>query len=338
MSMKNKFLSGKISLTILITSLVVGVFFLGKTLTNVSATEPTPVCTSTEPQCGTDNGTQEVTEYTEYVGICPTGYHYQNEGNWNQRCHRDENCSGGGCPPQHRQPTGVSCPDGYTQNPYWSWPYFTCSRVVNQDCHTGVIQYDSCPLAGECPDYCNYQGGDVVADGHGGTLTCQATDPCPLQCRDDQVEVENECVCPEGQLDLEGQCVTPEEPVYGCTDPKATNYDPKASDDDGSCVLPTPNPDVCPNLEGIQYSIPDSYHLDAAGVNCVQYELGGAPAPSESTGGEAVLGASTVPSGQVLGASSMAATGVAMDNVFALVFSLGSVLSAFGIRKFSKLG
>lgn len=97
----------------------------------------------------------------------------------------------------------------------------------------------------------------------------------------------------------------------------------------------TPNPDVCPNLDGIQTSVPDSYHLDAAGVNCVQYQFGGPPAPSTG-GGEAVLGATTT-GGQVLGTSSMAKTGVALDNLFAMIFSVGSILSAFGIRKFSKL-
>ncbi len=59
--------------------------------------------------------------------------------------------------------------------------------------------------------------------------------------------------------------------------------------------IPTPTPtteiDVCPNLDGIQTNIPDTYHLDAAGRNCVQFQLGGPPPPPDLQG--QVLGVST---------------------------------------------
>lgn len=51
-----------------------------------------------------------------------------------------------------------------------------------------------------------------------------------------------------------------------------------------------------------------------------------------STGGSSDSGSSSG-GGQVLG--TMAATGVAEENLFNLIFVLGSLLSAFGIRKFS---
>lgn len=38
----------------------------------------------------------------------------------------------------------------------------------------------------------------------------------------------------------------------------------------------TPNGDVCPNLDGVQLTIPNDYHLDAGGVNCVQFSVPGA--------------------------------------------------------------
>lgn len=50
----------------------------------------------------------------------------------------------------------------------------------------------------------------------------------------------------------------------------------------------TPNSDVCANLEGIQTSLPNDYHFDGAGVNCLKWELGGPPPPPSVSA--AVLG------------------------------------------------
>jgi hypothetical protein len=46
---------------------------------------------------------------------------------------------------------------------------------------------------------------------------------------------------PEGMVsDGEGGCVKPSEPSGGCTDPTALNYDPAATEDDGSCTYRKP--------------------------------------------------------------------------------------------------
>ena len=92
----------------------------------------------------------------------------------------------------------------------------------------------------------------------------------------------------------------------------------------GECVVEETVTDICANIDGIQTGIPEGQHLDASGLNCVNFELGGAPAPAEVTSTPAVLGAST-----------MARTGAVEENIFNLVFALGSLLSAFGIRKFT---
>jgi hypothetical protein len=48
---------------------------------------------------------------------------------------------------------------------------------------------------------------------------------------------------PEGMVsDGEGGCVKPSEPSGGCTDPTALNYDPAATEDDGSCTYKKANP------------------------------------------------------------------------------------------------
>lgn len=102
-----------------------------------------------------------------------------------------------------------------------------------------------------------------------------------------------------------------------------------------STPTPTPDNDVCDNLDGIQSSVPDTYHLDAGGRNCVQFGVPGVESPTGGSTG-AVLGASTT-GGQVLGATTLANTGVAQNNLFAMIFALGSILSSFGIRKFSTI-
>jgi len=90
-----------------------------------------------------------------------------------------------------------------------------------------------------------------------------------------------------------------------------------------TCEVPnTDDGDICANIDGIQTNVPDGKHLDASGLNCVEFGVPGAPEPAEVTLTPAVLGA-----------SSMAGTGVAEENIFSLVFAIGSLLSAFGIRK-----
>jgi len=87
---------------------------------------------------------------------------------------------------------------------------------------------------------------------------------------------------------------------------------------------PTPTPevlgDVCDNIDGIQTSVPDGLHLDASGRNCVAFELGGAPTPPPVTG-------------QVLGATALGKTGKAEENIFLAFFTLGSILTAAGVRR-----
>ncbi len=108
---------------------------------------------------------------------------------------------------------------------------------------------------------------------------------------------------------------------------------------------PTPTPtatpnngDVCANIEGIQLSLPDdSYHFDNDRKNCLQFSVPGAPTPPPAIGGAQVLGASTINGGgKVLGTSTMAKTGAVEDAIFNSIFTLGSLLTSFGIMKNGK--
>lgn len=83
----------------------------------------------------------------------------------------------------------------------------------------------------------------------------------------------------------------------------------------------TPDGDVCENIDGIQTSVPEGKHIDASGKNCVEFSVPGVDNGSD-VGGSNVLGAST-----------MARTGVIEDSIFYSMFTLGSLLSSFGIMR-----
>jgi len=59
-------------------------------------------------QCGIGTFIAAHWDYTD--PICPLNYHAQNSGNWNERCHRNNNS----IHPEHKAPTG--CPEGFIQN------------------------------------------------------------------------------------------------------------------------------------------------------------------------------------------------------------------------------
>lgn len=109
---------------------------------------------------------------------------------------------------------------------------------------------------------------------------------------------------------------------------------PTDSPCDGDCNEPTstpiatetPNGDVCANIDGIQTSVPEGKHLDASGKNCVEFGVPGVPQTTDSSIG----------GGQVLGTSTMAATGAVSDALFNSIFTLGSLLTSFGIMKNGK--
>lgn len=87
----------------------------------------------------------------------------------------------------------------------------------------------------------------------------------------------------------------------------------------------TPNGDVCANLDGIQTGLPEGYHFDNDGVNCLKFEYGG---PSNGGG--------SAPQGQVLGASTMAGTGSFTESLYLAIMAMGGALTAKGLKNFKK--
>lgn len=92
---------------------------------------------------------------------------------------------------------------------------------------------------------------------------------------------------------------------------------------------PTATPEPTPNCTG-------DTHLDASGKRCVSFEYGGAPSNRTDGGGE-VLGASTT--GSVLGATTMAKTGIVEDILSLSSIASGTILSVgsyYGYKKTQK--
>lgn len=344
-----KLSSGRVSLLVLTVAFAILAFFVGKTITSVSAhtdhDDGWGACVSNGPQCGTDNGTQsrvvtqdreydlvcpdgysprpghndcqkQVTsyEYTDPVGICPENYHYQNNGNWNERCHRNNGVSH--TFPEHVSPTGKECPSDYDQ--IGSADDMQCRKeVTTWDTKDKVKVYDDCP-----------SGWTIASD----SKKCQKTetqachtgniqnDACEVECpANASPNSDNVCVCNQGYHEVEGKGLVCE-------------ADPQES------PVPEPSPtpgDVCWNLDGFQGNIPDGYHKDTPDGACNKFQFGGAP--QGGNGGGSVLGASTVAGkGQVLGASTMAKTGGFEEILYQAIIGFGGTLTAFGLKNFKK--
>lgn len=117
-------------------------------------------------------------------------------------------------------------------------------------------------------------------------------------------------------------------------EPSPTPFDPC----EGECestptptplVVITPNPDLCLNIDGIQTSIPNDYHLDSTKINCVQFSK---PGVSETPN----TAQNNIPVGQVLGISTMASTGAFEESLFHSIFAFGTFFTSLGIMKNGK--
>ena len=192
--------------------LIVGLFLTRNASGQVSEiTSDWGICESTGSQCGTDNGTQlwfhcpegyepnidedncqmEVLEDRPYEMVCPHGYEAKGE-----NCRKCTYMKWGMCfSYDYKEKIKLygDCPEDWNVDEDES----KCSRVdyktvikESRDCQTGIIQYDSCEPAEQCPDTCGYEGGDTVPDGMGGFITCLATEACP------EPEYEPEGTCP----------------------------------------------------------------------------------------------------------------------------------------------
>jgi hypothetical protein len=99
-----------------------------------------------------------------------------------------------------------------------------CNYNPLADFDDGSCDFLSCAGCGES-DACNYNPQAVIVD----------NDLCeyPAGYPDNIVDCDGNCL---NDADQDGVC--DEEEVPGCTDSSASNYDPLATDDDGTCIIP----------------------------------------------------------------------------------------------------
>jgi len=132
-------------------------------------------------------------------------------------CEYDPNadCDDGSCMTSNADPG--TCGDGDCTNGVETWDATTCSCVSNPP--TGV---NGCTD----PAFCEY---DPLADCDDGSCMTSNADPgtCNTDCTAGDTEVWNSTTC---------ACEVDVVSVLGCTDMAASNFDPNANCDDGTCL------------------------------------------------------------------------------------------------------
>jgi hypothetical protein len=241
---------------------------------------------------------------------------------------------------------------------------------INVNCHQEVVDIQNrtiscneapiiaCEAEGQCPTYCGYKGG-TVPDGKGGYKTCESTQACVEDiygCTDPEAINYN----PEATKDDDSCEYQPGEPaptgngVGGPVGaPVCTNITPTAPTLNSatsagvnsilvrwSKVADATHYSIFygPSSGNYPYSVPDTGNTDnfvinglGSGCFAVKAVNNCAPGPlSNEVCTGRVLGASNV-----LGASTLGATGAAEENIFYALFALGSLLSGVGVRKFA---
>jgi hypothetical protein len=246
--------------------------------------------------------------------------------------------------------TTYKCPEGYESNPGQT----NCRKLIPATYKTENYSKTFTYEKSQDPNHCHKPTPQTLgipewARGAYGSNVPELANFTEINCHDVSRTETRTIEC-----QLEQSTPACEDPrTHVCLDEKATNYDSDFNsdtevEDQSVCKYdnepeptPTPTPnngDVCANLDGIQTSLPEGYHFDNAGVNCLQFSVPGVEQPTGGSNNSQpqVLGASTMGGGKVLGTSTMAKTGMAEDAIFNSVFALGSLLTSFGIMKNGK--
>jgi hypothetical protein len=183
-------------------------------------------------------------------------------------------------------------------NPPW------CHCEPNGNCQTLYLPNQALEQAG----HVDASGSPLHAGDHAGECLNPTATATPTSTATATATATNQPTATATNDPCDGDCNEPTET------PTST---PQATE--------TPNGDICANIEGIQTSIPEGKHLDAGSENCVEFSV---PGVEQASGSNA--------NGLVLGASTMAGTGAVEDAIFNSIFTLGSLLTSFGIMKNGK--
>ena len=133
-----------------------------------------------------------------------------------------------------------------------------CNYDPLADFDDGSCDFLSCAGCGE-EDACNYNPVAVIVD----------NDLCeyPPDYPDNVVDCDGNCI-----NDADGDGVCDENEIPGCTNPAATNYDPAATDDDGSCVIPGCTDSDAENYDPAATEDDDSCQFLVTGTQGCTYE------------------------------------------------------------------
>jgi hypothetical protein len=340
--MKNiKFISGKASFLAILAVTLIASFIFGKTITGIYAsTNPDLSCVSC-PSVHFEWDTREI-DVAAHWGNCPAMYIVDPQ--HNDKCIRtyfkyaDKHLSGGQwkCPVHSWEYTSFSVKD-------CSWQFTDTTdrpwvKDTYKDVHHSVdVEYDK----SSDPNKCHRPSDSDLTNDYGMNNDARGN------FKEANSEWMDSIIASGYHLD-HGVCVqdsTPSPTATATADPSSTptpSPTPSSSDtpsptpeESGS---PTPtstlNPDLCTNIDGVQTSVPDGMHINATGHECVNYELGGAPAPQGGSAAQ-VLGTSTttVSSSQVLGANTMGGAGSFDSMLYQAIMGLGGIITSFGIKK-----
>ena len=125
-----------------------------------------------------------------------------------------------------------------------------CTDPLSPNFNPGATDDDGSCLAGGCihPLACNYDSSadfmDITLCDFSSCIGCTDSQACNYD-PDATINDISMCVYPETSfLDCDGNCINDidgdeicdENEVPGCTDPTATNYNPEATDDNGTCI------------------------------------------------------------------------------------------------------
>ncbi|QQG41415.1 MAG: hypothetical protein HYV90_04640 [Candidatus Woesebacteria bacterium] len=192
------------------------------------------------------------------------------------------------------------------------------------------------PKAGHEDDFYTVVG-DRNCDGQADSSPTPTPTPTPTATPRECEEDEDECSTPTPEPTATPEITDACPNIEGIQDSIPEGYFLNSDDNcvEGEEPTPTPDADVCDNLDGVQTGLPEGMHFDAAGVNCVNFgQSGPAPRNDEGTGGQ-VLGASTV-RGQVLGASTMAKTGSFEESLYIAIMGVGAIITTLGAKNLKK--
>ena len=122
----------------------------------------------------------------------------------------------------------------------------TDSTALNYD-ETATDDDGSCAIVEGCtnPNACNYESSANVDDSsckYTSCIGCMAPSACNYSV---DATIPGECEYPETGYDCDGNCVFDTDgdgicdmfEIYGCTIENSLNFDPEATENDGSCII-----------------------------------------------------------------------------------------------------